>query len=135
MAPNEIGNLVVDMIDFRTSDGYVAIATHGGGMFSTTITDTLSTGIHIIDAIISDLNVYPNPVRDKVFIEYVKNDDRAVVFRLYDERGRLVAKNFQGRQDKGKNLITYDVSTLKKGVYFIRVETGSSYKSRKILIL
>ena len=81
------------------------------------------------------MNVYPNPVRDKVFIEYVKNDDRAVVFRLYDERGRLVAKNFQGRQDKGKNLITYDVSTLKKGVYFIRVETGSSYKSRKILIL
>lgn len=135
MAPNEIGNLVVDMIDFRTSDGYVAIATHGGGMFSTTITDTLSTGIHIIDAIVSDLKVYPNPVRDKVFIEYVKNDDRAVVFRLYDERGRLVAKNLQGSQDKGKNLITYDVSTLKKGVYFIRVETGSSYKSRKILIL
>lgn len=32
-----IGNLPVDMIDIRASDGYVAVATHGGGIFSTTI--------------------------------------------------------------------------------------------------
>jgi hypothetical protein len=32
-----IGNLPIDMIDIRTSDGYIAVATHGGGVFSATI--------------------------------------------------------------------------------------------------
>ncbi len=32
-----IGNLPVDMIDIRSSDGYVAVATHGGGVFTTSI--------------------------------------------------------------------------------------------------
>lgn len=34
-----IGNIVVDMVDARSSDGFVAIGTHGGGVFSTRITD------------------------------------------------------------------------------------------------
>ncbi len=33
-----IGNLPIDMIDLRISDGYLAVATHGGGIFSTNIT-------------------------------------------------------------------------------------------------
>jgi hypothetical protein len=32
-----IGNLPIDMIDIRSSDGYIAVATHGGGVFSATI--------------------------------------------------------------------------------------------------
>ena len=36
---NTIGNVVVDMIDARVSDGYVAIGTHGHGVFTGTIPD------------------------------------------------------------------------------------------------
>ena len=32
-----IGNVVVDMIDIRQSDGYVAIGTHGNGLYTTTL--------------------------------------------------------------------------------------------------
>ena len=32
-----IGNLPVDMIDLRTSDGYIVVATHGGGVFTASI--------------------------------------------------------------------------------------------------
>lgn len=37
---NSIGNAIVNMIDFRTSDGFTAIATHGAGMYSALITTT-----------------------------------------------------------------------------------------------
>jgi hypothetical protein len=37
-----IGNLPVDMIDVRTSDGYIAVATHGGGIFSAAISFQVS---------------------------------------------------------------------------------------------
>ena len=33
-----IGSLVVDMIDVRHSDGYVAVGTHGNGIYTTTVT-------------------------------------------------------------------------------------------------
>jgi hypothetical protein len=33
-----IGNIVVDMIDVRQSDGYVAVGTHGNGVFTTAVT-------------------------------------------------------------------------------------------------
>ncbi len=33
-----IGNVVVDMIDVRQSDGYVAVGTHGNGIYTTTVT-------------------------------------------------------------------------------------------------
>lgn len=33
-----IGNVVVDMIDVRQSDGYVAVGTHGNGVYTTTVT-------------------------------------------------------------------------------------------------
>lgn len=32
-----IGNVVVDMVDVRQTDGFVAVATHGNGVYSTTI--------------------------------------------------------------------------------------------------
>jgi hypothetical protein len=35
-----IGNVVVDMIDVRQSDGYVAVGTHGNGIYTATVADT-----------------------------------------------------------------------------------------------
>ncbi|MEM8485054.1 MAG: T9SS type A sorting domain-containing protein [Bacteroidota bacterium] len=35
--PTDIGNVIVDMIDIRNSDGYVAIGTHGNGYYTSTL--------------------------------------------------------------------------------------------------
>jgi photosystem II stability/assembly factor-like uncharacterized protein len=37
-----IGNLPIDMIDIRPSDGYIAVATHGGGVFTASISFQVS---------------------------------------------------------------------------------------------
>ncbi|MFM7728579.1 MAG: hypothetical protein ACKO7B_17910, partial [Flavobacteriales bacterium] len=50
-----IGNIVVDMLDVRTSDGYVAIGTHGAGMYSMFITDTITSSIAAPDPFLSDV--------------------------------------------------------------------------------
>jgi len=36
--PETIGNVVVDMIDVRQSDGFVVVGTHGNGVYSTYVT-------------------------------------------------------------------------------------------------
>lgn len=44
-SPDEIGNCVINMIDSRVSDGYIAVATHGLGMFSAHIDEVYSSDI------------------------------------------------------------------------------------------
>jgi photosystem II stability/assembly factor-like uncharacterized protein len=37
-----IGSVVVDMVDVRQSDGYVAVGTHGNGVYTATVTEPTS---------------------------------------------------------------------------------------------
>lgn len=41
-----IGNIVVDMVDVRQSDGYVAVATQGNGVYTTNVTSLPGPRIH-----------------------------------------------------------------------------------------
>lgn len=56
-----IGNVVVDMIDTRNSDGMVVAATHGNGVFSATVTDSpLAPAVPTLVSPINDTsNVFP----------------------------------------------------------------------------
>jgi len=42
-----IGNMVVDMIDVRQSDGYIAVATHGNGVYSGRLTEIPPAEIYL----------------------------------------------------------------------------------------
>ena len=56
----EIGNVIIEQIDYRHSDGRLTVATYGRGVFQTTINsidDILST----VDRNTTEFNIYPNP--------------------------------------------------------------------------
>ena len=72
------------------------------------------TGISSLNS--SEINIYPNPANDKVFIEYNKSDLSA----KYCVFNYLGTEIFSGQI---KNDITeIDISTLPNGVYFLRIE-------------
>lgn len=62
----------------------------------------------------SNVNIYPNPVNDKLHIEYYQ-DGRAICYELVDVLGQVHAT------EKFNASVTLDVGNLKEGVYFLHL--------------
>ncbi len=91
-----------------------------------TCSDTSNSGQLLINLNITSLpieiNIYPNPVRDKLFIEVTPNwFGRAVV--ILDSKGKKV----HDLVIRG-SLETIDISNLSKGVYYLNIDQSSMTK-------
>ena len=74
--------------------------------------------------------MYPNPATDKIII--AKNneliDETAV--SIYNINGELIMKNIIQNQNK----LEMNVSSLSKGIYFLKIQTKSGIESKKLVI-
>lgn len=78
-------------------------------------------------------NLFPNPTKGQVFVDYVIPDPGSLDFRVYNAVGQMVYdKNvivaFEGR-------IEFDLEVLSKGVYTVEMRAGSKRKFEKIVVL
>ena len=90
----------------------------------------VSTNACIIDALPATLNagisVWPNPVSSTLHLKDVPADAKITIFAA---DGKVVSK--VNSSDKTLNL---DVSNWKKGIYFLKVQTGNRMKTEKIVV-
>ena len=124
-----IGNVVVDMVDVRNSDGFVAVATHGNGVYSGTIgllgvddrERTATTSLQLSQPV-------PNPVRDRTRLDYeVPQGVRGnATLTLYQTNGSTVLTKDLGLRTPGAHSTELDLTgkNLPSGTYFYRVEVG-----------
>lgn len=83
-----------------------------------------------------DLQVVPNPVRDKASISFRLEETEAIWLDVFDANGRWVkslAAN-QGMQ-AGQNQDELDLSDLQKGAYYLRLRTLKGYASVQVMKL
>ena len=102
----------------------------GAGMFTSnyetkfaacTSADNTGTGTTAIDETVSNLSVYPNPVKNVLTIE--GNYTSATI---YDVFGKLVLTSEAQK--------TIDVATLSNGVYFVNINTENAITVKKITV-
>jgi hypothetical protein len=117
---DEIGNVIVEQIDYRHSDGRFTVATYGSGIFQTTIT-SVDDVLDLNDVNRTELNIYPNPTSDILNIEFDSKRSEKVKCIIYNEVGSKV-KIYSENVSIGGNKLTYDVNTLKPGVYFVSLQ-------------
>jgi len=136
--PSAIGNVVVDMIDVRQSDGHVVIGTHGRGVFETNV-ETL--GIERPGDDVADSRMlgqgYPNPARDIVTIPFMVPFDAErprVRIDLFDARGAAVRTVVDDRFPGGPHSRTVDLRTLVPGTYFCRLTMGNHTEERALVV-
>ena len=67
--------------------------------------------------------VFPNPANDLITVSSLQRIDR---LRLYNTLGQLVKENF--------NSTTIQVSTIDPGIYILKIESGVSIETKKILV-
>jgi photosystem II stability/assembly factor-like uncharacterized protein len=132
--PESIGTIMVDMIDARESDGFVAVATQGNGIYSTYYNPALSVKEPSAHAI-TNLSVYPNPVQNEAIIEYNLEDDGNLLVSLYDMNGKMVKEIYSGFAHKGTQKLQLRTTGFPSGTYLVQTHINGQVNDHKIIIL
>ena len=106
-APDLVGSAVVTMMDYRPSDGRLAVATHGNGVFTTTAEDFKSIQPTQGDESFSLLPAYPNPFAESARIQYSIPEDGIVRVSIYTPKGVLIRNLLWAPQFAGENSVVW----------------------------
>jgi len=80
------------------------------------------------------LEVYPNPCADALRLRYLIHDIRYLICDLYSISGRKIRRLVEEEVMPGTYKMEVDVSDLPAGVYFIRLQAGSSMIVKKLIV-
>jgi len=138
-SPDNIGNAVVNMIDYRRFDGKVVAATHGRGMFTSRISNVVPPDVIDGSAGFELNNVYPNPFSDLVTISLNLPETNLLLIRIYDSAGRQIRTVSGGLGFIGENEFFWDgTNTLgnpvQNGVYLIRITYQNENTVRRVIL-
>ena len=132
LAPDVIGNMIVNMMDFRTNDGLVAIGTYGAGVFSANIIDSLATNLAVVNPLSFDITTYPNPSSDNIFIRFYSNDQTTISLTVYDATGNLVESIVNEKMLQGQQQFMLQRKNRAAGIYFIQLKANGKTFTKKI---
>jgi len=134
-----IGNVVIDMIDVRQSDGFVVVGTHGNGVYSTHITQHPSAVEEEEEsrriASFALHPAYPNPFNVTTNIRF--NLPRQGVARLtvYNVLGQEVATLVDGHLLAGEHRVQWIADKVASGTYLVRLSFEDYSKTQKVVLL
>ncbi|HQO50072.1 MAG TPA: T9SS type A sorting domain-containing protein, partial [Bacteroidales bacterium] len=79
--------------------------------------------------------VFPNPAEDQVVIEINQKEMSVGTIELLNAFGQKVSEVYTGILQPGANHIRLENLRINPpGMYFIRIDTGSSYVTKKLMI-
>jgi photosystem II stability/assembly factor-like uncharacterized protein len=128
-----IGNVIIDMIDARQTDGFIAIGTHGNGVYSAYFNPSAGIQDSRGHQSLQVGNIFPNPVEDAAKIEVVAGKKSLLRVTLFDNRGKPV-KEYPGKTVlPGKQQVSFAFEDLPDGVYYLKLEAEGAFVSKKII--
>jgi hypothetical protein len=122
-----------------------------GGVFSTTLCYNLlaeTSGINFVkinaptidngkltnDAtVLEQLSLYPNPARDEINLRFVATKAGAYDVVLYNATGKVIL-NQKATFNEGENTASFDVVSLPRGLYVVKVSKDDELFSQKVII-
>jgi len=132
ITPNQIGNIKQDPVRNRI---WIE-SSHG--IYWYPLEDLLSTtekSIELIPAEPKLLTNYPNPFNASTSIQYNLTQPGNVKLDVYDITGRLVKTLENTYKPAGLQSVFLDGSGLASGTYFIRLNTETEVRNRKIILV
>ncbi|MCK4792570.1 MAG: T9SS type A sorting domain-containing protein [Desulfobacteraceae bacterium] len=132
-----IGNVVVDMIDIRQSDGFVVIGTHGNGVYSTHVTEFPSGMKEIAGQPESFklLPAYPNPFNQATTVQFRLHKSGRVKLIVYNVLGEKIKTLIDGHLQVGEHNVRWSANDVSSGTYFIRLNFENFNETLKVLLL
>ena|GEM_PF-5865597 len=129
------------------SDRYSSVVSESTPLEAVQISESTSigsntnaeTGLHVQSNVsrssfAGSTQVYPNPVKNMLTIEYHLTNDAQVQFQLTDINGRTIDSKNQSA-DRGENQIKLDVAPYEAGFYFVHIISGSERQTHKFVVI
>lgn len=91
--------------------------------------DTPCVTLKLIDTTIEDFQVYPNPTKNKLFIDLKNQFNKPSSIKIYDVKGSLVYDKKEFPKDGFINL-----TKLKNGFYFLILERKEKSITKKLIV-
>jgi len=135
VASQEIGAVVIETLTYRANDGLLVVGTHGNGIFQTNLTSAngVLSGIENVLVNNFEMNVYPNPVTNKVNVEFTLKANSQVSIQVCDELGKLVRVDKRNKYNKGNNKIQLAIDNLKSGIYFVSLNIDGEVFTKQLI--
>jgi hypothetical protein len=136
-----IGNVVVDKVTGRASDGYLAIATHGNGIYTARFgSDQLAVDDSNFPSVFELNQNYPNPFNPITTISFNLKQSGLVSLKVYDLIGEEVATLVNGYQESGFRQAIWsgkdgNGNAMPSGIYFYRLEVNGLILTKKMQLL
>ena len=108
------------------------IDSHSGFMNSDTLNKNLS-GQGVFVEFISEVKLYPNPVKTQLKVSFQSKESKAGVLRIRDLLGKVI-KEKKTELARGNNDMEFTVDQLNPGVYFLEINIRGEKKVVKRFI-
>ncbi|MBL4592560.1 MAG: PKD domain-containing protein [Flavobacteriales bacterium] len=102
--------------------------------FTINIQAPVITGIVEDIELISEFNVYPNPVKNNLTIELNLNEQAHVKVFVTDILGNRVAQINDEELNSGTNTLKWNSNKLSNGIYLLNIETNNSLQVKKLIL-
>ncbi len=132
-SPELIGRSIVDMIDARSTDGWVLVATQGNGIFSTYFQPTGTGDQHATYEAKLEQN-YPNPANAQTHIKFTVPRNENVKIILYNQQGEQVKVLLDQFIKPGDHVISISTDQLPNGIYCYTLNSSNGNVSRKMIV-
>lgn len=94
------------------------------------VTGTAPVGIKEQTAT-AKLNLYPNPAKDKLEVNYILPVTAKIIFKIFDAQGKLISVEEKGSQLPGEQHSSLNIKSLASGNYTLQIAAGSKTTSAK----
>jgi len=128
----DLGETVVTMIDTRTPDGLVAVATHGSGVWTKNYW-TYNVKNENAANFAYNVSVFPNPTSEEANFTLNLPFAAEVEIELLDIKGVLQQKKTY-KALAGEHLYSLDIKGLASGVYVYNIRCNQMLKSGKLIV-
>lgn len=124
------------MIDTRESDGLVAVATCGNGVFTGNFEPAASvrqSPTHSSMEVLLEPNI-PNPFADKTTIHFKTFVDAPVSLRVLDVFGKTVCTLLDNVIQSGEHTVNWSGGPFPSGIYYYQISTLDKIEMAKMIL-
>ena len=82
-----------------------------------------------------DLQVQPNPAKDKISVSIELVSSQNLTIELYNLEGQMIKSLYDRTEAQGTFTGLFNIADLPKGIYLLKVNIGSQIISKKVVIL
>jgi hypothetical protein len=93
-----------------------------------------ATGLKELSGSLRRASLFPNPATSASTVRFSLQKDEKAVVSVEDISGKMVMKAFEGGLSSGEQNIDLDLSSLERGLYFVKIKTESFTETRKLEI-